>query len=151
MTQQASIRNQIIDNLCARLVDEEHIKKVFRSLYQATQAGNLPVCAVFPGEEVNEEIEHEQGLQRTLTLHIVYVAAKTEEDQSTSLDQIIDTALVWIEQKVTEDQTVGGLAFRAFVPRLAWQFESGEFGFVGATVETQIQYYTLLDSAISNL
>lgn len=150
MTQQASIRTQLIDNLCAKLVDVEHVKEVFRSLYQATEAKNLPTCAVFPVEEVITEDEHEQGCNRKLTLRIVYVAAKTDEDQSAALDQIIDSALVWIEQKVTEDPSLGGLGFATYAPRIQWQFESGEFGFVGATVETLIEYHTQFDPSVSN-
>lgn len=150
MTQQASVRTQLISNLCAKLVDGEHVTEVFRSMFQAIQAQNLPVCAVFPFEETCVPEEHEGGMLRTLTLRIVYVAAKTEEDQSASLDQIIDAALVWLEQKVTEDHRLGGLAESAYVARTAWQFESGEFGFVGATLEAEIQYRTLYDPSATN-
>ena len=151
MAQQKSIRTQLIDILCQKLVDGENVKKVFRSMYQAVQAENLPVCAVFPVEETTEHDEHEDGLMRVLRLNIVYVAAKGEEDQSASLDQIIDAALVWIETKVMEDDRLGGLALHTHAPRISWQFESGEFGFVGATVETEIEYYTLGDPSVSNI
>lgn len=149
MTQQASIRTQLIDNLCSRLVDGDNVKEVFRSMTLATQAEDLPVCAVQPIEEVVTEVEHESGTSRALTLHIIFVAAKTDEGNA-SMDQIIDSALVWIEQKVTEDQTLGGLGFASRVPRIQWQLESGEFGFVGAIIETQIEYFALFDPSVSN-
>lgn len=115
----------------------------------ATQAEDLPVCAVQVIEEVVTESEHEQGANRLLTLHIIYVAAKTDDGNS-SLDQIVDSALVWIEQKVTEDPSLGGLGFASRVQRIQWQLESGEFGFVGAIIETQIEYFTLFDPSVSN-
>lgn len=140
MSVQVSIRQQLINALCAKLPDGDTVKQVYRSLTQAVQADNLPVCAVFPIEETSEHIEHEPGMFRTLRLNIVYVAAKTDADESAALDQVVDSALVWIEQKVTEDATLGGLGYHTHVPRIQWQLESGEFGFVGAVLETEIEY-----------
>lgn len=149
MTQQASIRTQIIDNLCTRLVDGDNVKKVFRSMTQAVNAVDLPVCAVFTESEDSQDDEHDDGLLNVLRLKIVLVVAKTDEGNA-ALDQIADPATVWIQKTVYADRTMGGLATNARVPKKVWQLESGEFGFVGVFFDTEIEFYTLGDPSVSN-
>jgi hypothetical protein len=148
---QASIRQQLIDELCRKLPDDDRIKKVYRSMTDAANAGDLPVCAVQPVEETIEAFDHDtgEGKQRILSLRIVYIATKADSSD-TSLDTLIDSALVWIEQKVTEDPTLGGLGFQTRIPRISWQLEKGEFAFIGAIIEVEIVYFTLADSSVSN-
>lgn len=149
----ASIRTQLIDNLCAKLVDGDLVKAVERSMYRTVQAENLPVCAVFPVTEETEHSDHDGGggLHRTLNLRIVYVVGvASDPTENVALDQNIDPALVWLEQKVTEDATLGGLGFHTHVRRITWQIESGEEGFIGAIVDCEIEYYTLDDPSVTN-
>jgi hypothetical protein len=122
-------------------------------MYRTVQAENLPACAVFPLTEETEhsEIGPTEGLQRTLNLRLVYVVGVTvDPDVNLSLDQDIDPALVWLEQKVTEDATLGGLGFHTHVRRITWQIESGEEGFIGAFLDCEIEYFTTDDPSVTN-
>ena len=145
MTQQISIRQQIITNLCEKLPDSDTILGVYRSTVAATQAKALPVCSVRPAQEDIVLDSHTDGQERKLQLQIDYVAAREGADQSAALDTLIDSALVWIEQKVTEDQTMGGLARSSAVTAIAWQMEPGEEEFVGAKLAVEIVYDTTSD------
>lgn len=150
MAEQASIRRQLLDNLCQRLAAGTVVKEVFRSMFQAIQAEALPVCAVFPVEEQIEHWAHQGSIHRTFRVRIVYVAGKSEEDLSAALDQIIDSALVEIEQTVVADDTLGGLGYHVHLTRWTWQLEAGEEPFIGAWADVEIEYDTLEDPTVSD-
>ena len=76
MTQQVSIRQQIITNLCEKLPDGDQVQDVRRSLVSAIGATQLPVCAVFPISETVTRDTHRRWRKRDLTLRIVYVAGR---------------------------------------------------------------------------
>jgi hypothetical protein len=58
--------------------------------------------------------------------------------------------LVWIEQKVTEDETLGGLTVDSQVQQIQWVLEPGEEEFVGAVVDIVVSYYTTGDASESD-
>lgn len=138
----ASVREQLITALCEVLAGAGGGNVgVRRSLTETLRPNvTLPAFVVLPQTEQITPAEHE-AQQRVLIVRVIVVVGDPNTDGG-AIDQIADELLVWVEKKVMEDPTFGGLANEATVTSIAWSIEAGDQDYLGADMAVQITYFT---------
>jgi hypothetical protein len=139
-----SIRSQILAAINTVLNSTGTPCTFFRSRQEEFQLGELPAGNMFPDTESYQIDGKERAC--VLTVAIAGVVATAQDP----VDDAADVLLIWIEQKLMADETLGGLAVWIEKKETQWFMEQKGAEQCGAIVKFDVNYRTALTDSTAN-
>ena len=103
------IRQQVRNYISSKLKEIPELKNsVYESRIHELARKDLPAALIFSETEMNEPAtrQNKPGIQKRMIETAVYLFATADDEIENSLDQLSEK----VENKVFEDQTLGGIA-----------------------------------------
>ena len=115
---------------------------VHRFRTRPIEKDNLPAIVVYPLEETNTDLDHDNSSE-----HVLRWAAecrvKTADGESP--DEAVDALYVHCIKKTIDDRTFGGLAADTVEVRTVWDAIEGDETYVASRVEFATEFHTEAD------
>jgi hypothetical protein len=140
----ASIRSQILAHIVAALNANGAPCTFFRCRQDEFQLTDLPAGNFFPTDQTDQIDAKEDDC--ILTVDIAAIVASAQDP----VDDAADPLLVWIEQKIMADQTLGGLCTYIEPKGIKWFMENKGTEQCGAIRTFDIHFRTALTDTTAN-
>lgn len=141
----SSIRNQIMAAVQAILNAQGAPCKYWRCRQDKFQSADLPAGNFFPTGQTDQiDAKEEDSI---LTIEVASVVSVLQDP----VDEAADPLLIWVDQQIMLDQTLGGLAVFIEPKDTQWFMEQKGEEQCGAIRKFDIHFRTALTDSTTNL